>query len=134
MTFQDDPRARKTITFASATSLSPLLDLAGYRIAALDMSSGWDAANRMTFQASPDAATATSPTWHDLYDSSGAELQIASGAPFTSTTGRALYIDDTPLGRSLASHRYVRFRSGPAATPANLSTGVTITAMLLPVR
>lgn len=121
------PRITKSFTIASATSISSGIDLEGYRIAALDMSSGWDAANRMTFRVSNNGST-----FYDLYDEFGVEVQIASGSPLTSATGRSIVPVDS-LAISLLAHRYIRIQSGPSSAPVNLSTGVTIDVILLPV-
>ena len=123
-------RTNKTVTIASATSISAALDLGGYRIAALDMSSGWDAANRMTFRVSNDA-TSTNPTFYDLYDDAGNEFKIASGTPLTSATGRSI-IPNVDLVLALAAHRYLKIQSGPSSAPVNLTTGVTIGVVLAP--
>lgn len=127
MSAVQNPRVTKSISIASATSLSQTVDLEGYRIAALDISSGWDAANRMTFSVSPNATT-----FYDLYDNAGNEYQIASGTPFTSATGRAI-IPDSALALALLANQFVRFRSGPATAAAALTTGVTINAILVPM-
>ena len=124
--FVQDPRVSVTVTIASATSLSGAVDLGGYRVAALDMSSGWDAANRMTFRVSQDSST-----YYDLYDDAGNMAQIASGTPLTSSTGRSI-VPAAALVLALASHRYLKIQSGPSSAPVNLSTGVTIAVVLAP--
>ena len=122
------PRIRKVITIASGLSISAAVDQEGYRIAALDMSSGWDAANRMTFRGAASGAS----TFYDLYNASGVELSIASGAPLTSTTGRGLCFA-AALTDALAAPRYVKIQSGPSSAPVNLTTGVTVGVLLLPL-
>ncbi len=121
------PRVRKVITIASATSLSGVIDQEGYRIAALDMSSGWDAANRMSFRCAASGAS----TFYDLYNDVGNEWTISSGA-FASATGRSI-IPGVDLSLAIAAHRYVRIQSGPSSAPVNLTTGVTIGIGLLPL-
>lgn len=120
------PRVQATGSIASATSLSNIIDLMGYRPAAIDISSGWDAANRMTFRVSGDATT-----FYDLYDSQGGEYQISSGS-ITSATGRSV-VPLTDLALALAAHRYMRLQSGPSTAVANLTTGVSFTIQLLPL-
>jgi hypothetical protein len=120
------PRVVATGSIASATSLSNTIDLMGYRPAAIDISSGWDAANRMTFRVSGDGAT-----FYDLYDSGGSEYQIASGA-IASATGRSL-VPLTDLALALLSHRYVKIQSGPSSAPANLTTGISFAVQLVPM-
>ena len=126
-----NPRITKNTTMGSATSLSPAIFLEGYRVAALDFSSGWDAANRMTFQGSYDFGTATSPTWRDLYDSLGNELQIASGS-IVSATGRSI-VPDVDLSLGISAHAYLRLRSGPSSAVVNPSTAISITVVLAPL-
>lgn len=122
-----NPRINKSVSMASATSLSGALYLEGYRAVSLDISSGWDAANQMTFQGSNDGVT-----FFDLYDTSGAQLAVASGTPFSSAAARSMLLD-TKLTDGLSAHAYVKFRSGPTASPVNLTTGVLITLALRPL-
>lgn len=120
------PRQQATGSIASATSLSNAIDLGGYRPGAFDFSSGWDAANRMTFSVSQNASD-----YYDLYDSAGNEYQIASGV-IASATGRSV-VPLTDLALALAAHRYVKLRSGPSTAVANLTTGFSFTVQLLPM-
>lgn len=120
------PRAWATGSIASATSLSNIIDLMGYRPTAIDLSSGWDAANKMTFRVSRDATA-----FYDLYDSQGNEYAIASGA-FSSATGRCL-VPPSELVEALQTHRYFRVQSGPSSAPVNLTTGVSFEVQLAPL-
>jgi hypothetical protein len=122
-----NPRVVRSFSIASGVAVSSGIDLEGYRIAAIDMSSGWDAANRMTFRVSKDGSS-----YADLYDGAGNPYQIASGTPLTSATGRSI-VPDTALALALATHRYVKIHSGPATAPASLTTGVSFDIILLPL-
>lgn len=119
-------RVRETLTMSSGGSLSAALDLAGYRLAGLDVSSGWDAANAMTFAGAASGTSAFLP----IFTASGGEPAVASGA-LVSATGRSIAFDDA-LVRALSMHRYLKFRSGPSTAPVNLTTNVTIGALLTP--
>ena len=125
-----DLRAVVNTSMGSATALSPAVDLMGYRVSAISFSSGWDAANRMTFQGSYDYGTATSPTWRDHFDSVGNEWQIASGS-VASATGRIIALDPD-VSLAISSMRYLRFRSGPSSAPANPSTAIALSIILAP--
>lgn len=120
------PRVWATGSIASGAAISNTIDLMGYRPAAIDLSSGWDAVNRMTFRVSRDGTT-----FYDLYDSQGNEYQIASGA-LTSATGRS-FVPLTDLALALQAHRYMRIQSGPSSAAVNLTTGVTFELQLVPV-
>lgn len=127
MTLQvQDPRKRVVLTMASGVSLSSAVDTMGYRVAALDMSSGWDAANLMSF-----AVSQTATGFLPLFDETGAEATITSGA-FTSSTGRAIALTDTLL-IALQSHRYFKVQVGPSTNTTTLTTGVTIGLIMTPV-
>lgn len=123
MGFLQSLRITKTATMSSAGGLSNFIDLEGYRIVALDISSGWDAANLMSFRVSMDGVSFLA-----FRDSSGAELAIASGK-ITSTSGQAFALDDQ-LSLALSAHRYLKFQAGPGTASATPSTSVTITAIL----
>ncbi len=121
-----NPRIWATGSIASGAALSGVIDCMGYRPAAFDFSSGWDASNRTTFRVSIDAAT-----FYDLYDSNGAEYQLASGV-LVSSTGRSI-VPTAELALALQTHRFIKVQSGPSSAAVNLSTGVSFTVDLLPM-
>lgn len=123
MGFIQSLRITKTATMSSAGGLSSFIDLEGYRIAAIDVTSGWDAANMMSFRVSQDGTN-----FFALRDSSGAERKVSSAA-IASTSGLSIGLD-TNLSLALSAHRYLKFQAGPGTATATPSTHVTITAVL----
>ena len=123
-------RITKNATMSSADGLSNAVDLEGYRVSALDFSSGWDAVNRVTFQGG-EYGTATSPVYRNLYDRVGIEWQVSSGQ-VGSATGFSV-IPDADLSLAISAHRYLRLRAGPATASATPSTAVTISLVLVPL-
>jgi hypothetical protein len=118
-------RVVKTATIADDGSLSASVDLQGYRVAAIDLPSTWDAA-AMTFQGSNDNSA-----FANLYDDAGTEITIASAALSAS---RSL-IPGTALALQLMAHRYLKVRSGTSGSPVNQTTGTTraISLVCLPL-
>ena len=130
MSIQNQRRTVR-LSMTTTTGITAAVDLMGYRIAAMDVSSGWDAANRMTFRVTNDG-TSTSPVYYDLYDDANNPYQIASGGALTSTTGRSI-IPSNALALALMAHRYVKIQSGPSTALAVPATGVTIDLILVPM-
>ena len=97
----DDKRKLVTVTITSgATGLSDAVDLGGYWVAAIDMSTGWTAAS-LSFQ----ACNTSGGTFVDLYDQNGIEWTA------TSTASRAVSVD-SDLATALYGHRWLKVRSG----------------------
>ncbi len=126
MSAVQDPRVLGSITIASATSITSAFDQEGYRIANLRVSSGWVGTAPMTFSVSQDNAS-----YMDLYNSTGGEVSITSGA-FTSLSARAFAIDSV-LALQLMGHRWIKFRSGPSTAPVNTTAIITISPVLVPM-
>ncbi len=111
------PFAIKTVTIANGASLSGEVDLGGYALAAIQMPSAWTAAN-LTFQ----AATASGGTFQEVYDDLGNELTVQAAA------SRCIGIDS--VAGALAPLRFIKIRSGTAATPVNQAADRTLTLIL----
>ena len=107
----------KTFTIANAASLSDEVDLEDYRLAAIQMSTGWTAAN-LTFQ----GATAKAGTFQDVYDDSGTEVSVVAAA------SRCIAVD-VEAG-ALAALRYLIVRSGTTGTPVVQGAERTLTLIL----
>mgnify|MGYP003394269897 CR=1 FL=1 len=116
-------RRRKTMSIASGAAISDILDLAGYWIAAIDWASGTTVNTPMTFQGSQDATT-----FYNLYDDAGTEVTIASGA-FATADARAI-IPGFSLSAQLLTHRWLKFRRGPATAPASTTQAVSFDVVL----
>ncbi len=115
------------ITFNSATTITGAVDLFGYRLAAIDWKASASANVAMTFQVSQDGTN-----YYNLYDSSGTEITIASGA-FSTATPRSLSFDPT-MSLYLLPHRYIKFRMGNSTAPSSgWSSGFTFDAILVPL-
>jgi hypothetical protein len=98
-----------------AAGLSAGTDLGLYRAARIAMPATWTAAN-LTFQASYDNAT-----WNDLYDSYGVEYTVTAAA------SRSIIL---PIADFLGI-RYIKIRSGTAATPVNQGAGRDLIVQLV---
>ncbi len=105
-------RRRVVLTIPISASITSGVDLLGYRVAAIDWNVGASANVAMTFQGSMD-----NTSYYNLFDSSGTEITIASGA-FSTVTARAAVLDPT-LALQLMSHRYIKFRTGTAGAPSS---------------
>lgn len=115
------------VSFGSATTITGPVDCYGYRLAAIDWKASASANVAMTFQVSQD-----STNWYNLYDSSGTEITIASGA-FSTATPRSLVFEPT-MSLYFLPHRYVKFRMGSAASPSSgWSSAFTFDAVLVPM-
>lgn len=120
------PRISVSGSIASGAAISGDIDLMGYRPAAIDFSSGWNASNMVSFKGSQDATN-----WFPLYDVNGAEPQIASGT-LGSATGRSVLLGaDISLG--LAAHQFLRVQSGPSTAAVNQTTTISFTVRLVPM-
>jgi hypothetical protein len=119
------PRVWATGSIASGAAISAAIDLMGYRPAAIDISSGWNASNAMTFQGSQNASV-----YYGLYDDVGLEYMISSAA-MGSATGRAI-VPNADLSLALAAHRYLKVQSGPTSSPVNQTTAISFSIVLVP--
>ena len=104
-----------TATIENGGSLSGAVDLGGRKLVAIVMPSGWDAAS-LTFQASPDGVT-----YYNVYDS-------ATERSLTVDSSRFLHVDmEDWLGV-----RFLKLRSGTAATPVDQTAARTFTLIVQP--
>ena len=107
----------RTVTIASGASLSdavkiPLdVDLIG-----LVMPAAWDTAD-LTLQGSWDGTT-----YGNIHTQAGTEVTIVAAA------GQAIYLADTDI----RAYPYLKFRSGPSATPVNQTAARTLTLITAP--
>ena len=98
--------ATGTVTIANGASLSGALDLHGCHVVAIAMSAAWTAA-ALTFQGSADGTT-----YYNVYDDAGNELSL--------TTAALRYVVfDNDTKDNLSGIRWIKVRSGTAATAAN---------------
>lgn len=103
LTSYDRPAAIGSVTIANAASLSDAMDLQGARLVGIRMPATWTAAG-LTFQVSEDGTN-----FVDLYNSAG---EVA----YTTAAGsRGLSF----LAEDFLGWRYVKVRSGTAASPVN---------------
>jgi len=112
-------RTTKTATIAQGASLSDAVDTGGLTILSILMPATWDAAV-LTFQGSLDGVT-----YGNVYDESGNEYTVQAAA------SRAIGID---AASPLLGFRYIKVRSGTAASAVNQTTGDGPRAISLAVR
>lgn len=120
------PRIWATGSIASGAAISAAIDLMGYRPAAIDIASGWNASNPMTFQGSQDGAT-----FYGLYDDVGLEYMVSSAA-MGSATGRSI-VPNADLSLALAAHRFIKVQSGPTTAQVNQTTAISFSLILVPM-
>lgn len=101
---------RFVVTIPEGGSVSDVVDLDGVHLVGIQMPATWDAAN-ITFQASADGVT-----FADLYNQSGSEVTVDAAA------GRFIALDPTLF----AGIRFLKVRSGTAATPVNQAAARTL--------
>ena len=100
----------KTFTLSAGnTGLSETIDLGSTTLFAIEMPDAWQAA-AITFLAS----STKNGTFKSVYDDSGTEVTIASA---NISAGRFIVPDSVAI--KLAPFRYLKLRSGTAATPVN---------------
>ena len=102
-----------TVKIASGDSVSGTPDLDGVELEAVVVPAAWTAAD-LTFQVSVDRTT-----WSDLLNSTGTEIKITAGP------GKA-HLNPFPD----SGMRFMRFRSGTAATPVAQAAERTVTAIV----
>lgn len=115
---------RQTIEVAissAAAGLSDAIDLGGYRVGGVVMSTGWTAAN-LTFDVSEDNST-----FRPLYTDTGGEITIVAG------TSQALAIGPT-MAAYLGAFRYIKVRSGAVGTVVAQTTDRTLALVVTPDR
>jgi hypothetical protein len=105
----------RTVTIANGASLSDAVDLGGRKLIAIDMPASWTAAS-LTFQASVDGTT-----FDNVYD----------GATERSLTVAASYYSMLNIGDWVGC-RYLKLRSGTAASAVNQGGDRVITLVLQP--
>lgn len=108
----------KTVTIAAgATGLSGEVDIEGYQLAAVQMSSQWQTAD-ITFQ----AATASGGTFQSVYNDGGTEVSIKAAA--------SQCVGIATAAAALAPLRFIKLRSGTAQTPVDQTASRTLTLIL----
>lgn len=105
----------KTAVIESGGSLSGAVDLGGRKLVAIVMPDTWTAA-KMTFQASPDGVT-----YFNVYDGS-TEREVDVAASYYSALNIADWV----------GLRWLKFRSGTAASAVNQTAERTITLVVQP--
>lgn len=116
----DSQKQVVTATLTTASSdLTDAIDLGGYRLAAITMTTAWTAGN-ITFVASPDGTT-----YRNLYGDTGGEVTVVG------TQAATIAIGGT-VADWLAAHRYIKLRSGTSALGVNQTTERTLTLSLMP--
>ena len=105
-----------TATIANAASVSGGVDMGTGRLAQIVMPAAWTAAD-ITLQVSFDNVV-----WSNLYDKDAAEYTIKAAA------SRAVLV---PLSDML-SVRYIRIRSGTAASPVAQGASRALTLVMVP--
>jgi len=107
----------KTVTIALNGSLSTEVDLEGYALAGLHMPADWTAAV-LTFQSAPISGG----TFYNVYDDQGNEVTVQAA------DDRAIGVD--VAAGALASWRFLKIRSGTAASAVNQAAARVITLVL----
>jgi hypothetical protein len=100
----------KSVTISTGSSLSPGVDLDGLTLVAIVMPSTWDGTT-ITFQVSPNGTD-----WYNLHDAAGSEVALTVGP------SRYIQLD----WQRFLGIRYLRIRSGTAATPVNQTATRTL--------
>jgi len=103
-------------SIAASASLSDAIDLAGSRLARIEMPNVWTAAN-LTFQSSFDNVT-----FNNLYDSAGTEYNV------TASSSRAIII---PLA-DFVGIRFLKVRSGTAGSAVTQAAARELRLVLAP--
>jgi hypothetical protein len=104
---------QQTVIIANDASLSALIDLGGLTLVGIHMPALWTAAN-LTFQVSEDGIT-----YDNLYDRFGNEIVYIAGAARVIILSPAEWV----------GIRFVKIRSGIAATPVNQGAARNIIAV-----
>jgi hypothetical protein len=107
-------------TIGAGASLSNALDLSDYAIAAIQMPAAWTTA-AITFL----ACATKDGTYLPVYDDAGTEVTVASASAAVNRV-----IVNKAVLEQLAALRWVKLRSGVAATPVNQVAAAAITVLL----
>jgi hypothetical protein len=104
-----------TATIANGASLSGVVDLGGRKLVAIVMPGTWTAAS-LTFQASPDGVT-----YYNVYDGATERALVVAASYYS-----ALNIGDW------VGFRYLKIRSGTAASAVNQAAERVLTLVMQP--
>lgn len=115
------PRISTSVTVSTA-GLSDIIDLAGYRVAAIDMSTAWTAVP-LTFLGGNSTGTMVA-----LWDDGGTEIQLSSA---TALANRSL-VPRSDMALALMSHRYLQLRSGLSTAQSTQGAARVIGLTLVP--
>jgi len=108
----------QAVTIASGSSLTAAIDMQGYALLRIDLPGAWTAAS-LTFQVSVDGTN-----YVNLYKD-GSEYTKSEAA---ASCGVAINPADAVL-----LHRYLKIRSGTAASPVNQQAARTLTLVAAPI-
>jgi hypothetical protein len=108
------------VTIASGASLSGSADLKGLIPVGLDMPAAWTAAG-LSFQGSDDNST-----FHNIYNKDG---EVSFSAAVADADRRVVIAVDLLIGCG----RYIKVRSGVAATPVNQGADRVIKILCIPL-
>lgn len=115
-------QSQKTTTIANGTSLSGAVDMGNGRLFAIVIPSAWTTGN-LTFQASSDCISAASPTYSNMFDSTGTEV--------TFTVAASQYIiNAVPV--EWIGVRCIKVRSGTSGTPVNQGADRALVIITVP--
>lgn len=103
------------VTIADGNSLSDVVDLGDCAVSAVEVPAGFEG-SALTFQAGSTTETS------NLYDESGLEVNFTAGA------GRYISLSNLALLHGL---RYLKVRSGTAASPSAQSGSITLKLYLV---
>ena len=121
MTAKHEPAASNIISVpipTGATGLSDAVDIEGYQLSGLIVPSGWVTATAITLQASD----AIDGTFVNVYDDGGSEVALTVAA------SRCVAISANAL--NIAPLRFVKFRSGTAASPVDQTNSPSLKLIL----
>lgn len=117
-----NPRISTSVVISTA-GVSTILDLGGYKVAAIHLSTAWSTGNGLGF-----AGGDSTGTLYDLWTST-AQVGISSGL-----MSSAAAISFTPVGdfaAAINAHRYLQIRAG-VAVASTISAERTIGITLIP--
>lgn len=108
-----------TVTIASGGNLSTAAYLRDYSLVGIITPSSWTTAN-LTLQMGFDDPSATSPTYNNVYTSTGSE--------YTVTAAASRFIAISPL--DLPQVEFIKVRSGTSGSPVNQDAARSIKLVL----
>jgi hypothetical protein len=116
-----DNRYTLVANFASTAAVSSHIDLAGYRLASIDMSTAWTTSSLgITFAVGNDTTSLLS-----LWDE-GVEVSLPSAA-----ANRSI-VPSTGIALALAGHRYVQLQSGASSGMTGQAAARVLNLTLVP--